>query len=123
MKLSTMKTREAAHAIASLAAPISAITKSPAVATLLGLGVSKKLNDLNLETAIPMFLDIVPVLLADNYDDTIKIISVLTGKETAEIDEQTMDITLADIKGIFDSDLMQLFTKSTSSARGKSSKR
>ena len=51
-----------------------------------------------------------------------KIISVLTGKETAEIDEQTMDITIADIKGIFDSDLMQLFTKSTSSAKGKSSK-
>jgi hypothetical protein len=106
MKLSEMPTRKAAEAMAALAAPIGKLAKSPAVKKWIA---SNGQTDMTLESMTEILAEVLPVFLKDNYDDTVKVVSVLSGKTVAVINEQPIKTTIEDIKASMDGDLLSFF--------------
>lgn len=108
MKLSEMSTRKAAACMAELAAPIGTLMKSKAVQEYLDKAAKQK-------ASIPMLADaigvLLPVLLRDHYAETVKVLSILTGKTADEIGEQPVRITISDVNASFDGELIGFFTK------------
>ena len=106
MKLSEMPTQKAAEAMAALAAPIGKLAKSPAVKKWIA---SNGQTDMTLESMTEILADVLPVFLKDNYNDTVKVVSVLSGKTVDVINEQPIKTTIEDLKASMDGDLLSFF--------------
>lgn len=108
MKLSEMPTRKAAACLAELAEPIGVLLKMPAVEEYLKKAANKEANIGMLTDA---FISFLPVFLLECFDETAKVLALLTDKTTEEIGEQPFKQTVADVKGSFDGELTGFFTK------------
>lgn len=107
MKLSEMSTRDAANCMADLAVPLGNIAKNPSVQKLFN-EISNSKKDA-VTTGIDMVIVLLPALFRDNFDDTVTIISVMTGKKPAEVAEQPIGTTIRDLRGLYDSELKDFF--------------
>jgi hypothetical protein len=116
MKLSNMPTIAGARAIAELADPISHLVQHPVMEQFFNHAQNK---DLNVSLAMSAVVSMLPVLLRDNYADTVAIVAVLSGKSVDEINEQPLADTYEDIRHSFDRDLVGVFTSSAKSAPAK----
>lgn len=105
MKLSEMNTRELAKALCGLTMPISNICKDAEVVEALKTMQEKR-------TIADMLASIVPVLLDKHYDDTVAVLSALTGKTVQQINAQKGSETITDIKMCLDGDLVSFFSSS-----------
>ena len=63
---------------------------------------------------------VAPVLLGTHLQDTAEILSALTGKSAAEVLEQPGHVTIADMRGCLDKDLLDFFMPSAGTVRTKS---
>lgn len=108
MKLSEMSTRKAAECMVELAAPVGALVKDPAVREYLEKAAQKKASIDMLADAVGVLL---PVFLQKHYSETVKVLSILTGKSAPEIDEQPIKTTISDVKESLDGDLFGFFFK------------
>lgn len=115
MKLSEMSTQQAAACMADLAAPVETIMNHPKVSEWLDS------RDKNLTTTsmIGMIARFIPVFLRDYYDETVRIISALTGKSAKEISCQPIKTTIADVSSVWDEDLQDFFKSSTPTEPGE----
>lgn len=112
MKLSEMTTRQAAACMAELAVPVGNILKSDTIKAWYEDNKEEKAN-------VIAFLSLAPLLLRDHYDDTAAIIAALSGKTKAELDEQPIGQTIADLTGCIDKDLISFFTSQPKPEQGK----
>ena len=108
MKLSEMRTKQAAACMAELAAPVGVLLKNDAVRQYLNKAAKQ-------EASIPVLSDaleiLLPVLFRDHYEETAKILSIMTGKTPDEISEQPVKITIRDVRDTIDGELIGFFTK------------
>lgn len=115
MKLSQMKTKEAARMLCTLTAPVERIAHDEAIVEMLKSKEQKPF----LEVLADMFSTIVMALLDRHYDDVMKIISAMTGKSIESLEEQPIMETLNDAKGIMDDDLIRFFSSSARTGAAK----
>lgn len=107
MKLSEMTTKQAAACMAELAAPIEAIAKHPKMREML----EKRNEEENASIpAVDLLAIALPVLCRDCFDDTAKVLAVLTGKTAKEIASQPIRQTIRDARDVFDADLASFFS-------------
>lgn len=108
MKLSEMPTRKAAACLADLAEPIGVLLKIPAVEEYLKKAANKEAS---INMLMDAFVSLLPVFLRECFDETAKVLALLTDKTPEEIGEQLFKQTVADVKGSFDGELIGFFTK------------
>ena len=108
MKLSEMPTRKAAECLAELAEPFGVILKTPAVEEYLKKAANKEAT---VSMLVDAFIALLPSFLREHFDETAKILAVLTGKTPEEIGDQTLKVTIDDVKDSFDGELIGFFTK------------
>lgn len=110
MKLSEMNTKQFVKVVCDMTDPICRILKDDAV---LEAFTSYKDRFREEQPTLEKFANLVevfiPKLLDRHYDDTARIISIMTGKSVEEIDEQSFFVTVNDVKGFFDRDFVDFF--------------
>lgn len=120
MKLSEMKTRDAARCLCSIAPALERIAKDPALnENLRQMSAAARENaekETLLERMAGMIGAFIPTLLDRHYDDALIVLSRLTGKSEMEIDEQSIVQTMRDVRACVDQDLIDFFTSSGASA-------
>lgn len=119
-KLSEMSTRKAAGLLGELAVPLGNLSQNPAIQSFFD---KYKTAEMNAGLAITGLVQMIPAFLQDNYDDTVAILALLTGKTADEIGDQPITQTIADVRGCVDGELSQLFTSSVKSEPEKQSRR
>lgn len=107
MKLSEMNTKDAAACIAELAAPLATVAKNPVVKEYFEKAKDKEASFSLVMDALTSML---PVFLRDHYNEVSKVLSILTGKTTKQINDQSIRQTIADAKEVFDGDLASFFS-------------
>lgn len=115
MKLSEMKTKEAARMLCTLTGPIDRIAHDEQIIAQLKNRDKKTL----FEAMAGLFSAFVPALLDRHYEDTLTVISAMTGKGKDVLEDQTIVETMNDAKGILDDDLIRFFTSSARTADAK----
>ena len=114
MKLSEMTTDQSIDALVSIATPVSNIVEDDALVQQF-----KEYQDSGdkpmMELLPQMLKKLVPALFQKHRADMYKIVSVLSGKSVQDIKAQPMSATIADVREIFDTDLMDFFTSSVNS--------
>ncbi len=111
MRFCEMNTREAARAMCSLVRPMQNIAKNEEVNRAFA-AISGKGEGAQKMTVLEkggMLLEIVPILLEVCYADTIAIISVMTGKAVAEVENQNVMQTLNDVQEFLDGEFIGFF--------------
>ena len=108
MKLSEMPTRKAAECMVDLAAPFAVIAKNPVVKEYAKKSAHKEANIDLLSDAVAVML---PVFLRDHFAETVKILAILTGKTAEEISDQSLKVTISDVRESFDGELIDFFSK------------
>lgn len=108
MKLSEMSTKDAAACMAELAVPIGNLIKNKDVKKYLKLYAD---SEMTLDTFGDMLINMLPVLLRDQFEDTSRVLSVLTGKTSEEIGKQSFKVTVSDIQCSLDKEFIGFFTK------------
>lgn len=120
MKLSEMRTRDAARCLCSIAPAIERIAKDPQLnESLRQMSKAARENadkETLLERMAGMIGAIIPAIFDRHYDDALIVLSRLCGKSEAEIDEQSMVQTMRDVRACMDQDLIDFFTSSGASA-------
>lgn len=111
MKLSEMTTDKAADALVRLAEPAAEIVNDDKVFELIkGAG---KVANAGFSAQMAFILrEVAPVLLKDHRGALYEVLSILTGKKAAEIAQQPITATVADIRASVDSELLSFFTPS-----------
>lgn len=108
MKLSEMPTRKAAECMAELAAPIGVLLKDPSVTEYLKKAARQKASVQLLADAV---VPLMTVFLRDHFDETAKVLSILTDKTLGEIENQPLKATISDVKASVDDELIGFFSK------------
>lgn len=110
MKLSEMNTKQLAEALCKIAEPVNEIVSSPDVAQVMQKLAGKEDN--SFRYIGKMVALIIPVALDKHRDATFRIISALSGKSVAEIEQQPGLQTIRDARDIFDAELISFFMSS-----------
>ena len=119
MKLSEMNTKQMARALCDLTAPVSAITKDEGINGVFE-GIAKKIQENERMTMFEkagMLLEVVPMMLAEHYEDTIKIACVMTGKQKDEVEAMNGMELIRELRDCIDSQIIGFFR--SSAAMGK----
>lgn len=120
MKLSEMNTEQLCDVLCEIAEPVDKIGTDEAFAQKLKEVAERgALNKIQSMTA--MFGAFVPLLLKNKRAESIKIISVLSGKSVDEIAKQSGMQTLKDAMDCIDEDFIRFFKQSAGTDAGKSS--
>lgn len=119
MKISEMSTRQAAECLCKISAPLGRIGEDEAVIEQLKEFGEKAKGQAVLTLVTGMASKFVPLLLDTHYEDTVEILAAMTGKTAVEIGEQSVLVTLKDARESVDKDLIDFFTASVGSARGR----
>lgn len=120
MKLSEMNTMQLAAALCKLTPAVARIMESPDMtAAMQQFGAVKETVPAVAYSRLAAHL--CPVLLDKHLDDTITILSALTGKAEESIRTQPGHKTISDVKACFDRDLMDFFMPSAGTGQTKSS--
>ena len=108
MKLNEMTTDQAADALVRLAEPAAEIVNDDKVFDLIkGAG---KIAESGWKTQLTFILrEVAPVLLKDHRNALYEVLSIMTGKTVKEISEQLITVTMDDIRGSVDSELIRFF--------------
>lgn len=111
MKLSEMTTDQAADALVRLVEPAAEIVNDDKVFELIkGAG---KVASAGLPAQMAFILrEAAPILLKDHRSALYEVLSIMTGKAVAEITEQPIMATVADIRGSVDTELLRFFMPS-----------
>ena len=119
MKLSEMNTREMAAALCKLTPAVERIVQDDA----LGEAMRQFANSKEKTPAVAyakLAALLAPVLLDKHLDDTVTMLSALTGKDEAVIYDQPGWQTIKDIKGCLDKDLLDFFMPSAGTEAARS---
>lgn len=119
MKLSEMNTKQLAGALCALTQPMSRIATDEALNGVFER-IAKRMEVATHMTAFEkmgMLLETVPVLLESHYDDTIKIVSVMTGKTAAEVEAQNGMAMIEELRTCIDSQFIGFFRSSAAMAQ------
>ena len=106
MKLSAMKVPQLAATMAKIAPAIGNIMTAPAVGKFFEQYANKELTP---QLGLAGLANILPALLDSNYEDTVKIICVLTEHTKEEVEDMTIVELIPAVKGILDAELLKLF--------------
>ena len=120
MKLSQMRPRQAMEAIAAIVPYVKEIKDNPVIGKI--LDAKGSLKEIEASTAIDLLLDAVPAVCVESYEPLARIIAFLCDTTFEKVENGSFEDFIKMAKSIRDSWLVQLFTSSTSSAQGKSSK-
>lgn len=114
MKLSEMNTKQLAGVLCALVQPANRIATDSALNGVFER-CAEKMKTAAYMTQIEkmgMLLEAVPVLLETHYDDTIKIISIMTGKTCAEVEEQNGMEMINEMMKSIDEQFLRFFKSS-----------
>lgn len=118
MKISQMSTKEAAGVLCRIAGPVEVIGSDSEVSAYL-----KRLSQMKDEPLFAVICgavgQLIPVLLDRHYEETVEILSALTGKDKEEIGAQSVLMTMRDAKECVDQDLIDFFTSARGTAEEK----
>ena len=119
MKLSEMNTKQLASALCQLTVPMSAIaTDSELNGVFENISErTAKSKHMTMFEKMGMLLEAVPVLLEKHYAETVKIISVMTGKTFAEVEAQNGMEMIVELRECIDKQFLDFFR--SSAAMGK----
>lgn len=120
MKLSQMRPRKAMEAIAAIVPYVKEIKDNPVVSKI--LDAKGSLKEMDASAAIDLLIDAVPAVCVDSYEPLARIIAFLCDTTFEKLDSGSFEEFIKMAKSVRDSSVVQLFTSSTSSAQGKSSK-
>lgn len=120
MKLSEMNTRQLAKAMCALVPPVQRIAQDEGLNGLFAAIKEKKQAGATVMEMLGLMLDAVPLLLDTHYEESVAIISAMTGKSAEEINSQRGMQTIADLRGCIDDQLLDFFR--SSAAMGKTGK-
>ena len=109
MKLSEMDTCALAACLCRLAGPIERIGTCEAVERAMKTVSEHMDKGTNLERLSVIIGQLVPVLLGSRLDDTIDILSAMTGKTQEELLRQNGMQTIRDVTECIDGDLLRFF--------------
>ena len=116
MKISEMTTGQAADALVRISEPAAEIANDEKVWKVIEVLGGMKESKTYQQMAF-LLRDVVPVLLKDHRNALYTVLSVLTEKSVKEIDQQSIGITIKDIRESFDEDLLSFFTQSTGQSK------
>ena len=119
MKLSEMNTRQLAAAMCQLTQPMSRIATDDSLSRVFTniQHAMERNKNMSVMEKMGMLLEAVPILLQAHYDDTIMIISVMTGKTTAEVEAQNGMQMITELRECIDKQFLDFFR--SSAAMGK----
>lgn len=115
MKLGDMSTVEMGKALCQIAPAIERIVEDPKFTELM-----RPKKEEERQTVAHILAVMAPVLLDSHLDDTLTVLSVLTGKKVTELRKQKGTQTIKDIMQCMDKDIVDFFTSSAASAATKS---
>lgn len=120
MKLAKMKTKEAARVLVRITMPVRRITKDDEFIAMLKAmaAVNKSRTALDIVNVV---LDAVPLLLENHYDDLVAVVATVTNKEAAQVEDETLEEMIADLKENLDDEYIRFFTSSMQRAMKESS--
>ena len=107
MKLSEMSTQNASACLVELVPIFAVLFKNPKVKEYFE---KAKNREANMQLAMDAFAELLPIFLRDHYAEVVKVLSILTGKTAAQINEQPFKQTFDDAKSVFDADLVGFFS-------------
>lgn len=111
MKFTEMNTEQLANAICKVADPLSRIAQSKELNEAFAAYSADYSKDQTvLQKSSGLLGKVIPALLNTNYDDMVKVISVMTGKSAEEICAQNGMQTIMDVKTFIDEDFSAFFT-------------
>ena len=119
MKLSEMNTRDIAKTLCALTQPVSRIAKDESLNGVFG-ELARKMRDNPEMTVLEKageLMGVVPVLLADHYEDTIHVISIMTGKTAKEIEEMNGMAMIDEMRKCIDKQFLDFFRSSAAMAQ------
>lgn len=119
MKLSEMNTKQLAKALCDLTEPVSAITRDAEINGVFE-GIAKRVKEnehMTMFEKMGMLLEVVPMLLAEHYEDAIKIACVMTGKKKGEVEAMNGMELIEELRDCIDSQIIGFFR--SSAAMGK----
>ena len=119
MKLSEMNTKQLASALCDLTAPVGAITKDEGINGVFE-GIAKRMQEnehMTMFEKTGMLLEAVPMLLAEHYEDTIKIACVMTGKKKGEVEEMNGMELIRELRECIDGEIIGFFRSSAAMAK------
>lgn len=112
MRISEMNTKQAAQTLCMIAEPLSRIGEDESVNAFLK-SLSSKKGSTMMQLISGAVAQIVPALLNTHFDDTVNVLSALTGKSANEIEQQNILVTMRDVRESIDKDLLDFFTASS----------
>lgn len=118
MKLSEMNTVEMSKALCALAVPVGHLAEDAEL--MRGIAEAGKDNDTLGEKLGALLPKVIPALLDKHFEDTVLILSALTGKTPAAIRKQKGVQTIQDVRSCFDRDLLDFFKSSAGMERTES---
>lgn len=116
MKLSEMDTMQLAACMCAIARPIERIGKNKAVHEMLG-GYKNDPGAPLLARYAGLVGVLVPALLGECIEETVEIVSAMTGKGVEAVKKQKGLQTVADILGFVDADFIDFFGSSAGTKR------
>lgn len=117
MKLSEMNTQQLAKCLCEIAPALDRIGSDDAVGKVFS-SMSEKIAEGTLTKFVSsMAGTLVPVLLGTHFDDSVTIISAMTGKSEDVVRSQKGMETIRDVKDFFDKDFFDFFRSSAALAK------
>lgn len=119
MKLSEMNTKQLAGALCALTQPMSRIATDDNLSRVFAniQHEMERRTHMSMMEKTGMLLEAVPILLRSHYDDTIAIISIMTGKSIAEVEAQNGMEMIDELRKSIDSQFLSFFRSSAAMAQ------
>lgn len=112
MKLSEMNVKQLAEALCDLTAPMSRIATDESLNGVFSSIAKKMENGMTMFERAGMLMEAVPILLKKHYADTIRIMSVMTGRTDAEIETMNGYAMINEMRGCIDKQFIDFFRSS-----------
>lgn len=111
MQLSKMSTKQAAKTLVRIAMPTKRITKDEKfIALFRDLVAAAKVRDaLDL---INVLCEAIPLLLESHYADLVAVVATITDKPEKQIEDESVEQMIKDVKESLDGEYMRFFTTS-----------
>ncbi len=119
MKLSEMNVKQLSAALCQLTLPVSRIATDTALNGVFERCAEKMKKAAYMTTfeKMGMLLEAVPVLLETHYEDTIRIVSIMTGRSIAEVEAQNGMEMIDEMMKSVDEQFLRFFRSSAAMAQ------
>ena len=112
MKISEMSTEKARQVLCAIAAPVANIVGDKKTMDALARATEKREGETVGQRIGCIAQDLVLLLLGDHADDMYAIVAAMSGKTPMEVANQPILVTIGDVRGMVDKDLLDFFTRS-----------